>query len=133
MSLLVDPLIKLEANGVERRVCLPELFVALLGDRVDGYPALRRHQGPSWHMFLVQLSAIAMHRAGLAEPPTDAETWRKILRAVTQEKFPDDEPWRLVVDDPAKPAFMQPPVPNGVELQKHYATPDAIDMVITAK
>ena len=47
--------------------------------------------------------------------------------------FPDDEPWRLVVDDRSKPAFLQPPVPKDVTLNKDVATPDALDLLITAR
>ena len=51
---------------------------------------------------------MAMHRAGLAEPPRDAEEWLRIIRALTAD-YPDGEPWHLVVEDITKPAFMQPP------------------------
>ena len=133
MNLLDEALIRVDGRGESQGLSLPELYVALLADEIDSYSAQRRHQAPAWHMFLVQLGAIAIHRAGLAEPPQDAETWRAILRSLTAEEFPDDEPWRLVVADQNKPAFLQPPVPAGVELKKHRNAPDEIDMVITAK
>ena len=75
---------------------------------------------------------MAMHRAGLAEPPSEAAEWLRIIRALTA----DDEPWQLVVDDITKPAFMQPPA-SSVEREKDYkstvATPDELDMLVTSK
>ena len=41
-------------------------------DQVEAFPALRPHQRHAWHAFLVQLGVIAMHKAGLTEPLTDA-------------------------------------------------------------
>ena len=33
-----------------------------------------------------------MYRAGLAEPPSDAVEWRRIIRALTLDDYSDDEP-----------------------------------------
>jgi CRISPR system Cascade subunit CasA len=133
MNLLTEPLIRFETSEGVTRASLPQVYSALVADRIESFPALRPHQVPAWHMFLVQLGVIAMTRAGLTEPPTDAETWLRIIRDLTQKEFPADEPWRLVVDDWAKPAFLQPPVPAGVTLKSEITTPDELDMVITAK
>ena len=111
---------------------LPGVLAALSRDEVDSFPALRPHQAPLWHMFLVQLAALALHRAGDQEIPADEETWRRLLRGLTS-KFPNDEPWCLVVEDRSKPAFMQPPVPKGVSLDKSVPSPDALDLLITSK
>jgi CRISPR system Cascade subunit CasA len=107
----------------------------LMSDRVDCFPSLRAHQEPAWHMFLAQLGAIALYRAGVSEPPRDAYTWRAVIRALTEDAFPDDEPWRLVVDDWTKPAFLQPSVPEGMSLKEDEPiwTPDALDMLITSR
>ena len=132
-NLLRDPLIRIEtAMGIER-VSLPGVFAALVADRVESFPALRAHQAPAWHMFLAQLGAIAMHRAGLAQPPGDADVWREIIHALTASDFPGGEPWQLVVVDRSRPAFMQPPVPEGATLDSVRGTPDALDMLITSK
>lgn len=134
MSILTDRLIRIElTGGTKEHATLPEVFAALIADKVESFPALRAHQVPAWHMFLVQLGAIAAHRAGLAEPPADAATWTRIIRDLTAAEFPDDGPWRLVVEDRSKPAFLQPPVPDGVVLGTAFETPDELDMVLTAK
>ena len=132
-NLLVDRLIRFETcEGLEAGT-LPEVFAALMADRVECFPALRAHQEPAWHMFLAQLGAIAAHRARLPSPPDDAATWQDIIGRLTRKEFPDDEPWCLAVDDWSKPAFLQPPVPDGVALEKPVATADGLDMLITSR
>jgi|SRR5215831_4499459 len=133
MNLLTEPLIRFETKDRAERGTLPQVYAALVLDRVESFPALRPHQVPAWHMFLTQLGAIAMHRAGMAVPPHDAGTWQRIIRELTRQEFPSDEPWNLVVEDLTKPGFLQPPVPEGVKLEAEKATPDELDMVITAK
>ena len=128
-NLLTDPLIRASPHGA---LSLPGIFAALARDEVDSFPAVRPHQAPAWHMFLVQLAALAMHRGGLTEVPSDEEKWRDLLRGLTPD-FADDEPWRLVVEDQTKPAFLQPPVPPGVKLENHVPSPDALDLLITAR
>jgi CRISPR system Cascade subunit CasA len=49
--------------------------------------------------------------------------------------WPDDQPWRLVVDDVTKPAFMQPPVPpsSGDPHRTPIHTADDLDVLETAR
>ena len=72
---------------------------------------------------------------GLTEPPSDAAKWLRIIRALTLDDCPDDEPWQLVVDDITKPAFMQPPASNwtSYDTKALLRSPDALDMLDTAK
>ena len=135
-NILEDPIVRIStANGSHRCVSLPEIYAALMQDKIDAFPALRPHQRHAWHAFLVQLGAMAIHRAGLNEPPDDAEEWQRILRGLTPE-FSDDEPWHLIVEDTSKPAFMQPAA-SSVDRQKDYKnrveTPDELDMLVTGK
>lgn len=139
LNLLTDPIIRLAAGGGGTTVSLPETCAALMRDEVDAFPALRPHQRHAWHAFIVQLGAMALRRAELDEPPTDAKTWRDAIRALTPD-FPDDEPWRLVVDDITKPAFMQPPASSDVKWADYKTgrddrmeTPDSLDMLVTSK
>ena len=90
-NLLTQPLLRAAPRGV---LTLPGLLAALARDGVDTFPALRPHQSPAWHMFLVQLAALALHAAGTDAIPEDEETWARRLRGLTTD-FPDDEPWRL--------------------------------------
>jgi CRISPR system Cascade subunit CasA len=128
-NLLTDPLLQVLP---ERIVSLPCLFDLLTRDRVDSYPAIRPHQAPSWHMFLVQLAALALNRAGKLRLPETEDEWLHVLRGLTPD-FPDDEPWCLVVRDSKKPAFFQSPIPDGVKLDKMVPTPDALDLLITSR
>ena len=134
-NLLKEPLIRLITSGGTRSASLPEVYAALMADEVEAFPALRPHQRHACHAFLVQLGAMAMHRAGQADPPEDAAAWAELIRGLTPE-FPDDEPWRLVVDDITKPAFMQPPASSPdrlADFKNVVATPDELDMLVTSK
>jgi CRISPR system Cascade subunit CasA len=83
-------------------------------------------------MFLVQLAALALHHAGLVHTPESEVDWRNLLRGLTLPEFPGDEPWCLCVTDRSKPAFLQAPVPMGVEVDVPVPAPDALDILITA-
>ena len=134
-NLLVDPLIRVRfTDGTAGTVCLPEVYAAMVADRVAAFPALRRHQRHAWHAFLAQLGVIALHRADWAMPPPDsADEWRRLLRRTTRE-FDDDEPWNLVVEQSAKPAFLQCPAPRGFrEYRASRTTPDNLDILFTNK
>lgn len=130
-DLLTDRLLS-EDSG-ERRT-LPELFAALARGEVQGFSRLRAHQRTAWHMFLVQLAALALDRAGRAEPPETADEWTALLRALSaaESGAEGDEPWCLAVADRSKPAFLQPPDPGGLKWSD-VATPDALDLLITAR
>ena len=138
-NILTDSMIRYKRDdGKIVKASLPQVYAALMSDIVASFPALRPHQRHAWHAFLVQLGAMAMHNAGLAAPPTDADEWRRIIRELTKDDFPDDEPWHLVVEDITKPAFMQPPSENwerfnNKDKNEWSRTPDALDMLDTAR
>jgi CRISPR system Cascade subunit CasA len=112
---------------------LPGVLAALAYDEVTGFPALRAHQRHAWHSFLVLLAAIALHRADLTKPPETEAEWRALLQRLTPD-YPGDEPWTLVTPID-QPALLQPPIPSGnlAELKNRIATPDGLDMLVTAK
>lgn len=128
MNLLQNPILTI-SRGV--KVSLPELLAAMVREEVRDFPALRPHQRPAWHMFLVQLSALALWTAGREELPMDAADWKASLSGLTPDHA-DDEPWQLVVADQNKPAFLQPPVPKNLKWSP-IKTPDALDMLITSR
>ena len=134
-NILEEPVIRVRAREGERRASLPETLALLMRDEVEAFPALRPHQRHAWHAFIVQIGAMALQRAGVSEPPTDAPKWQALIRGLTPS-FPADEPWRLVVDDITKPAFMQPPA-SAAERERDYSdkvlTPDELDMLVTSK
>lgn len=133
-NLLRDPLIRIRLNGgATTAMSLPGVYDAMSSDRVSDFPALRPHQRHAWHAFLAQLGVVALHRAGHETRPAGRMDWEGLLRGLTPE-FSDDEPWCLVVDDAALPAFMQPPAPAGLtDYGGRSSTADDLDILVTAK
>ncbi len=120
------------STGALCKVTLPQLFAAMARDEVRDFPALRPHQRHPWHAFLVQVAAIALHRANREEPFENAAAWREGLLALTPDQ-PDGAAWSLVslLD---QPALLQPPVPEAsLTGWKSIPTPDALDMLVTSK
>ncbi len=128
-NLLTDPLLETGPGGP---TTLPGVLARLVWDEVESFPALRPHQAPAWHMFLVQLAALALQRSECMAPPDTEEGWLLLLSGLTPE-FPAGEPWHLVVDDWSRPAFLQPPGPDGTKIENPLPTPDALDVPITAR
>lgn len=133
-NLLTEPLISVRlGDGTVERSDLPGVLTRLSGNGIGAFTALAAHQRQSWYCLLVQLSALALHRAGISEPPGDAGAWRTLLQALTPDG--GDAPWCLVADDPALPAFLQPPVRAGglAAFKNRIDTPDGLDILVTAK
>ena len=138
-NVIEEPIIRVElTSGVRERSTLPQVFAALLADRVETWPALRPHQAPAWHAFLVQIAAMGLEALGRTEPPGDDEAgWSEVLRALTPD-WPADEPWCLVTP-PRFPSLLQAPVPETAipkyekEFKNRVLAPDALDMLATAK
>ena len=128
MNLITDPVLTL-AGG--EKVTLPALFASMARGEVRGFQALRPHQRPAWHMFLVQLGALSLWTAGRDRLPPDPENWAADLRGLTPDHS-DDAPWRLLVEERRKPAFLQPPDPGDLKWST-VETPDALDLLITAR
>ncbi len=120
-------------NGAVMAATLPELFVAMARDEVHDFPSLRPHQRHPWHAFLVQLAALALHQAGRDQIFATAAEWETALLALTP-KDPDGAAWCLV-SPLDRPAFMQPPVPEGslAGWKSPMTAADELDMLITSK
>ena len=134
LSLLDDAVVRVAQPPMPAQgVSLPALL-ALLADGADlNFLALRPHQQPAWHAFLVTLAFHCLEAAGTTELPADADGWRALMRGLTPE-FPNDEPWCLVVDDWAQPAFLQSPC--ALEQHGDYKRQQSvqeIDLLITSK
>jgi CRISPR system Cascade subunit CasA len=114
---------------------LPGCLAAQAREDISAYPALRPHQRQPWHAFCVQVATLALVHAGERRLPEREEDWRTLLLALTPD-WPAGEAWSLTVDDWAKPALLQPPIaePSNVRDYKgRIETPDALDMLVTAK
>ena len=152
LNILTEPVIRMDTAAGRRSASLPEVYAALMADEVVAFPALRPHQRHAWHAFLVQLGAMAMHRAGVAEPPSGAGEWAGLIRGLTPD-WPGDEPWQLVVDDITAPAFMQAPARSAATAEEYgtkivkrskqsvrvpdedkiIRNADALDLLVTSK
>jgi CRISPR system Cascade subunit CasA len=132
-NLLDEALFGIETpSGKQAHLSLPGLLEALGSGQIESFSALRPHQQHAWHAFLVQLGAIALHKANESEVSQTAGRWREFLLALTDDAV---EPWCLFVEDLAKPAFMQPAVPEGSigPKWKTFHSPAVIDVLQTAK
>lgn len=119
-------------TGERIATTLPELFVAMAQDHVRDFPALRPHQRHPWHAFLVQLAAIALHRAERTEPFATAAEWRVALLALTPDD-PDGAAWCLV-SPVNRPAFMQAAVLAGLDSKWEVkSASDEIDVIKASK
>lgn len=138
MNLLVDPVFRAHTSEGVGRHNLPGLMALLGEDKVESLPGLQRHQEDAFHVFLCYLAGAVLTRSGAGDTRQDADYWRAGIRDLTrQEGCDDDSAWTLVVDDPTKPAFMQPPAPDNATFERDYkldtASPDAFDVLQTAK
>ena len=128
MNLLSEPAISVDSGA---KLSLPGLLSAMARDEVRQFPGLRPHQRPAWHMFLVQLGALAVWRSSFPAVPTETSDWVEMLRKLTPD-VADDAAWRLVGEDSAVPAFLQPPDPGGLKWNT-VPTPDGLDILITSR
>lgn len=134
-SLLDDPLIRVRhADGRVASRSLPQVLDALHGDDVLAFEALQPHQHQAWYSFLVQLAAMAVTRETGGDTPPEPTGWRTALVGLADDS---EAAWHLVVKDLARPAFMQPPVPEGSLEEAGYKadieTPDQLDVLVTSK
>lgn len=122
-------------TGHGREGSLFAAFAALARGEAESFPALRPHQREPWHAFCVQVAALALLHAGRRDLPESEQEWRALLLGLTPA-WPEGETWELVVDDWSKPALLQPPVvseSNRADYKHVIATPDALDLLVTAK
>ncbi|MFO0601601.1 MAG: hypothetical protein U0324_00435 [Polyangiales bacterium] len=133
-DLLREPMFGVEyPDGATARLSLSGVLAALARGELIEFTALRAHQEHAWFAFLVQLGALVVDRTG-SSLPTDETAWNSALLELMGGVR---EAWCLVVDDLAKPAFMQPP-PKGLT-RKDYGdgmtTPDAspLDVLVTSR
>jgi len=134
-NLLTEPILGVRRTGDgSHAVSLPISLAGLASGQVDSFTGIMPHQRHAWFAFLVQLSAIALHRAQRDGIPDEPGEWTALLRGLTKA-WPNDEPWMLVVADVTRPAFMQPPVPQGAldGNWKPVRFPAEIDILVTTK
>lgn len=134
-NLLLDDVFGVQLPSGERCVLsLPALLQALGRAEVESFTGIQRHQLDAFHIFLCYLAATVLDREGHTDASQDETYWRGGLRNLVGRD--DDDAWTLRVDDPTRPAFMQPPLPDISYLSTFsgkYLTPDGIDVLQLAK
>ncbi|MEM7586356.1 MAG: type I-E CRISPR-associated protein Cse1/CasA [Acidobacteriota bacterium] len=132
-NLLNDPSISVCSPGGLGSASLPDVLEQLGSDIEIEFPALRPYQSHPWHAFLVQLGALVAARTGDPTLERSADAWRAGLLDLAGDA--GEDAWCLLVEDPARPAFMQVAVPEGEwgSYKPAAKTPDDLDMLVTAK
>ena len=125
-------------DGNKDGYSLPGVLALLSSSKrkVVSFSKLMPHQQQGWFCFLVQLAAIALHEARLDRPCCTEREWKTLLRSLTLA-WPNDAPWYLIVQDLDKPAFFQPPIPEGtLNGFSAFSRPDensTIDLLVLSK
>ncbi|VBB44903.1 conserved hypothetical protein [uncultured Desulfatiglans sp.] len=135
MNVLTDEVFKAATSEGSARLSLPGLLESLGQDRAASLGGIQRHQVDIFHIFLCYLAGSVLARASRDSPTQTAAFWREGLRSLVDKD--DDCAWELVVEDPTKSAFMQPPVSKQRVFETDYKhksdTLDALDVLQTAK
>jgi len=135
MNLLIDPIFQAVTSKGRDRLSLPELLAGLGEDRIESLPGLQRHQEDIFHIFLCYLAGAVLARSGETDPRQSPDFWREGFRRLAGRE--DDCAWTLVVEDPTRPAFMQPPASSREVFNRDFKpkahTPDALDVLQNAK
>ncbi len=88
-----------------KRLTLPAVLTRLSTRQSVRFDRVRPHQLQGWYAWLVQVAALASEKEAL---PQDEATWKAALLSLAEPSA-----WQLVASDVNKPAFMQPPIPEG--------------------
>ncbi len=122
------------ADGAVACLSLPEVLARLSAGEDLTFTALRPHQRPAWHAFLVQLAYLALEGEEDLNPPRSSVAWADKLRALTPT-HPDDGPWHLLNADWQQPAFLQPPcsAARAADFKRSADAAQDIDVLVTAR
>ena len=129
-------------EGVFRTTCadnaacisLPQVMARLSDGEDLIFLALRPHQRPAWHAFLVQLAYLALEAEDEPQLLLSAEAWAERLRALTADQA-DDGPWCLINTDWQSSAFLQPPCSASrvADYKRAAEAAQDIDVLVTAR
>jgi len=104
-NLLYDPIFRIETANASECLSLPALFVELAQDKVESFLGLQRHQEDAFHVFLCYLAGSVLAHQNQIEADQSEEFWRNGLLQLAQGQ---ESAWKLLVENPLEPGFMQP-------------------------
>ncbi|CAH2603748.1 conserved protein of unknown function [Rhodovastum atsumiense] len=134
-NLRVDACFPVTLPHGETKLGLGAILAAIGRNEIIGFPGLGAHQRQGWFHFLSQIAALCLLAGPSEEWPPDQASWNAMLLDLAGGDLAGEAAWTLVVEDPALPAFLQPPV-SADELAGFKAVgtePDQIDILVTAK
>jgi CRISPR system Cascade subunit CasA len=130
IDLLTAPVFTVTTDVDRLELSLAGLLARLGRGEPTELASLLPHQQHAMHALLVQLAALVCARSGAATLDRDETAWRDGLRALAGCA----EAFHLVARDLSKPAFLQPPIPEGsLAGWSRAESPDALDVLVTAK
>ena len=130
-SLLKEKIFSVTLKNGRNSITLPEVLYFLSRDEVLCFDGLQFYQAPAWHAFLVQIASVSICRSPKSLDQVDPLEWEQRLLDLSGGSH---EAWTLVVSDLQKPAFFQPPVPEGrLEDWDPVDTPDDMDVIMNQK
>jgi len=136
-NLLIDRVFGVEKDSGERSsATLPELLEGIASGTIHTLTGISRHQLEPFHSFLCYLSGAVLVRAGVEDVHQSVNFWAEQLRQLSGNNRDYDSAWKIIVEDPGQPAFMQPPIPehDGIAAFKVLAhSPDKLGVLQTAK
>ena len=130
-NLLNERVIPVISNGTKIYLSLPDILTYLVRDDIDSFVGLRAHQAQALYQLIAQLGALSLIESQINDIPVDAHSWRTCLETLSL-RF-SGTAWDLVVEDPTKPAFFQPPTNLINQYKPKASTPDELDILVTAK
>ena len=133
-DLLTESLVPVVSNRAREAelVTLPELF-SRLAERLRRRPPrigqrTKRKPGISSWLSSARLLCIVQAAKDL---PGASKDWRAALAELTPDCA--DTAWSLVVENASEPALLQPPTKRVDKFKLAAETPDALDVLVTAK
>lgn len=132
MNLVSDDILRVRTRTGVQAMSLPRLLHALGAGDVADLVGLQRHQSEPFHVFASALAAMVLARHGSSDPRQSDSFWENGL--VQLAGSARSAAWDMVATNSTQAAFMQPPLPPGnVGPAQDYLTPDALDLLSTAK
>lgn len=117
-SVLADALFLVDPPVEGERLSLSDLLAHLLAgdDSIHGFPRVAAQQRGHWHRFLVRCAGKSLRMLNIDVKEANSRARSDLARSIEDtlsEAAGGSGAWRLWGGDPSRPAFLQPPTPEG--------------------